>query len=109
MEGYCSRVETEAGAQQSRRNRDHEERAAKSHWRDRRDRSWVTLEAGEAKMYQHLLVREAMVLTDGLPMEAEEEERKEEDMNEQGLPGSSDGHVFSRGAAHRSFQHPNSG
>lgn len=45
----------------------------------------MTLETGEAKIYQHLFVREAVVLPDGLLMEAEEKERKEEDMSEQGL------------------------
>lgn len=58
-----------------------------SHWRDKRDRSWVTLKSGEAQMHQCLLVREAVVLIDGLLKEAEENELKEEDINEQGLLG----------------------
>lgn len=79
--GYCSRVETERLGHSSQGVS--EEWVAKSHWRDRIDRSWVTLEAGEAKMCQHLLVGEAEVLTDGFLMEPEEKEREEDDMSEQ--------------------------
>lgn len=44
----------------------------------------MSLEAGKAKMYQHLLVTEAVVCADGLLLEAEEKGQKEEDMNETG-------------------------
>lgn len=43
----------------------------------------MTLEAGEAKIDQHLLVGQAVTLADEFLMETEEKERKEEDMSEQ--------------------------
>lgn len=55
----------------------------------------MSLEAGEAKMYQRLLVTEAVARADGLLLEAEEKGQKEEDMNETGYQlGSSSGHAF---------------
>lgn len=55
----------------------------------------MSLEAGEAKMYQRLLVTEAVACADGLLLEAEEKGQKEEDMNETGYQlGSSSDHAF---------------